>query len=98
MGKRRDKRGRSAKNLGQRTKEEEETVRAIEAEYAYSRKRMLKRNVSCPPSDPPVLDEPDAPVRAPLKPRPNLRSGAVAVSEPEPEEVFSVIRPTVFPK
>ena len=31
-------------------------------------------------------DEPDAPVRAPLKPKPNLRSGAVALPEPEPEE------------
>lgn len=37
-------------------------------------------------SDPPTLDEPDAPVFAPLKPRPNLRSGSVAVPEPEPEE------------
>jgi hypothetical protein len=31
-------------------------------------------------------DEPDAPVRAPLRPKPNLRSGAIALPEPEPEE------------
>jgi len=31
-------------------------------------------------------DEPDTPVLAPLKPKPNLRSGAVALPEPEPEE------------
>jgi hypothetical protein len=98
MGKGRDKWRRNAKKLGKRTKEEEEIVRAIEAEVEYRLKRIRKRSSSSPPSDPPVLDEPDAPVRAPLKPRPNLRSGAVAVSEPEPEEVFSVIRPTVFPK
>jgi hypothetical protein len=30
-------------------------------------------------------DEPDAPVRTPLKPKPNLRSGGVALPEPEPE-------------
>jgi len=31
-------------------------------------------------------DEPDAPVRAPLKPKPNLCSGAVVLPELEPEE------------
>jgi len=31
-------------------------------------------------------DEPDTPVLAPLKPKPNLLSGAVALPEPEPEE------------
>ena|SRR6266478_5956240 len=98
MGKGRDKRRRNTKKLGRRTKEEEEIVQACEAEDAYRLKRLTKPSGSRPPSDPPVLGEPDAPVRAPLKHRPNLRSGAVAVSEPEPEEVFSVIRPTVFPK
>lgn len=101
MGKGRDKRRRSAKKLGQRTNEEEEIVRAIESEVANRLKRIgkrCKRSGSSPPSDPPVLGEPDVSVRSSLKPRPNLRSGAVAVSEPEPEEVFSVIRRTLFPK
>jgi hypothetical protein len=37
-------------------------------------------------SEPPILGEPDVPVYSPLKPRPNLRSGAIALPEPEPEE------------
>ena len=45
------------------------------------------------PSDPPVSGEPDSFVRAPLRPRPNLRSGAVAITEPEPEEGFAVLKP-----
>jgi hypothetical protein len=98
MGKGRGKRRRNTKRLGRRTKEEEEIVQACEAEDAYRLKRLTKRSSSRPPSDPPILGEPDVSVRAPLKPRPNLRSGAVAVSEPEPEEVFSAIRPMVFPK
>jgi hypothetical protein len=87
MGKRRDKRRRNTKKLVLRTKEEEEIVRAIEAEVEHRLKRIRKRS-SSPSSEPPAFGEPDAPVRAPLNPRPNLRSGAVAASEPEPEEVF----------
>lgn len=48
-----------------------------------------------PPADsapPPILGEGDPPVRAPLKPRPHLRSGAIALPEPESEE-FAVVTP-----
>jgi hypothetical protein len=38
----------------------------------------------------PSSNHPGAPVRAPLKPKPNLRSGAVALPEPEPEESSNV--------
>lgn len=40
---------------------------------------------------PPILGEPDTPVRAPLKPKPHLRSGAIALPEPEPEEFSAVM-------
>ena len=36
-------------------------------------------------SDPPSGPSPDAPVGAPIKPRPHLNSGAVAVPQPEPD-------------
>jgi hypothetical protein len=97
MGKGRDKRRRNAKRLGQRTREEQEIVRALEAEHArISRKYMLKRSGSRPPSDPPILGEADAPVHAPLKPRPNLRSGAIAMPEPELESELVLLRPRSF--
>jgi len=34
-------------------------------------------------SGPPTVGEPDAPVDAPLKPKPNIRPVAIAVPEPE---------------
>ena len=47
-----------------------------------------ERNV---PSTDSSSGEPDAPVRAPLKPKPHLRSGAIALPEPEPEESSNVL-------
>jgi len=38
------------------------------------------------PSEPPISDEPDSKVYAPLKPKPRPRSGAIAVAEPNEEE------------
>lgn len=70
------------------------------------RKRRVKKNnrqvtvgtLTVPKSsgDPPVLGEPDAPVLAPLKPRPHLRSGAIAIPEPEPEGTFVVVSPRML--
>ena len=73
MGKGRDKRRRKAKKQTLR-----EEIRAIE-------KAVLAKLSG---SDPPILGEPDAPVFAPLKPKPHLRSGAIAIPEPEPENAF----------
>jgi len=42
-------------------------------------------------SDPPILGEPDSLVPAPLKPKPHLRSGAVALREPEPEDASLIV-------
>jgi hypothetical protein len=47
---------------------------------------VATRSIAEPSSDPPVLGEPDAPVPSPLKPKPHLRSGAIAIPEPEPED------------
>jgi hypothetical protein len=93
MGKGRDKRKRNADKLSRRTKEEEEIVGALEAEVFW---RMLKSSCSRPPSDPPVLGEPDVPVRAPIKPRPNFRSGAIAMREPAPESEFMLLKSRSF--
>jgi hypothetical protein len=49
-------------------------------------------------SDPPTLGGPDVPVNAPLKPKPHIRSGAIAVPEPEPEDSFFVLKANVLPK
>jgi len=84
MGKGRDKRRRKAKKETQATRTE------IARAYAEAEAKLRRR-------DPPTL-EPDAPVYAPLKPKPNLRSGAIALPEPEPEDAFSVVKATIFPK
>jgi hypothetical protein len=39
------------------------------------------------PGDPPAGGDADPLVRAPLKPKPHLRSGAIALSEPENAEI-----------
>jgi hypothetical protein len=49
-------------------------------------------------SDPPTLGEPASPVPAPLKPKPYIRSGAIAVPEPEPEDGFLTVNPKVISK
>jgi hypothetical protein len=42
---------------------------------------------------PPILGETDPIVRSPLKPKPHLRSGAIALPEPEPEHAFLTVNP-----
>jgi len=49
-------------------------------------------------SNPPTLGEPDVPVCAPLKPKPNIRSGAIPVPEPEPEDAFLTVNPKLTSK
>ena len=78
MGKGRDKRKRKAKKQTLR-----EDIRAME-------KAALAKLSG---SEPPILGEPDAPVHAPLKPKPNLRSGAIALPQPEPEDAFVTLEP-----
>ena len=80
MGKGRDKRRRKAKKQNLATRAE------VARAYAEAEATLRRRN-------PPPIDEPDAPVRAPLTPKPNLHSGAVALPEPESDDVFSRVRP-----
>jgi len=45
-----------------------------------------------PPDDSSSSNDPDAPVYAPLKPEPHLRSGTIALPEPDdPKEAFTKI-------
>ena len=80
-----DKRRREAEELNQLTMDE--GARACAEAVA----RLPRR-------DPPAQGEPDVPVNAPLKPKPNLRSGAIALPEPEPEDALSVAKAPVLPK
>jgi len=76
MGKGRDKRRRKAKKQNLPRGE-------ITRAHAGLKETLRRR-------DPPALEEPDAPVLAPLKPKPNPRSGAVALPEPE-SDAFSIV-------
>ena len=80
MGKGRDKRRRKEKKQNLATRAE------IARAYAEAEATLGRRN-------PPALEEPNAPVLAPLKPKPNLRSGAVALPEPESDGAFSIVKP-----
>jgi hypothetical protein len=65
--------------------------KAKKSETTKSAPRVV---VELPSTDPPpILGEPDAPVPAPLRPKPHVRSGAVAVPEPAPEDEFEVVHP-----
>jgi hypothetical protein len=80
MGKGRDKCKRKAKKQNLVTRAE------IARAYAEAEATLRRRN-------PPALEEPDAPVLAPLKPKPSLRSGAVALPQPESDDTFSIVTP-----
>ena len=80
-----DKRRREAEELNQLTMDE------VARAYAEAEARLPRR-------DPPAHGEPDAPVNAPLKPKPNLRSGAIALPEPEPDGALSVVKSPILPK
>jgi hypothetical protein len=105
MGKGRDKRKRKHKKQSQRTREELDLVKEREMERAehadaerrakLSPKSLVARAGSDPP---PILGEPDTPVRAPLRPKPHLRSGAIALREPEPEDAFFTVNPKSISK
>jgi hypothetical protein len=64
------------------------------------RKRAAKRNhihdlnVAPPPNDPQSAGDPDALIPVPIKPKPHLRSGAIALPEPDAleEEVVAIFR------
>jgi hypothetical protein len=100
MGKGRQKRRRKANRQAQRTREEFDPVKEMEmgrAERADAERRaklspkyLAARAGSDPP---PILGEPDSLVPAPLKPKPHLRSGAIALREPEPEDAFLIVSP-----
>jgi hypothetical protein len=104
MGKGRKKR----KKQTQRTREERDLVKEkemerVEREETERRARLRaeeERRAKFSPKHlpargdpPPILGETDPLVRAPLKPKPHLRSGAIALPEPEPEDTVLTANP-----
>ncbi len=85
MGKGRDKRRREVKELNELTRD------VVARAYAEA-------SATLSGSYPPALGEPDIPVRAPLKPKPHIGSGAIAVPEPEPEGAFLTAKPKLISK
>jgi len=105
MGKGREKRKRKANKQRQRTREERDLVKEKVMDRfdhsdspfsAVSAERVLAARPGSDP--PPILDEPDTPVRAPLEPKPHLRSGAIALLEPEPADAFLTLNPKSISK
>jgi hypothetical protein len=78
--------------------------KAAMAKGRDKRRRVAKRKKETPrpkamalPDDSPSADDPDALVYAPLKPKPHLSSGALALPEPEEMEEEGLTRlPTHF--
>ena len=60
--------------------------------------KAANRPIAEPNSDLPTLGEPDAPVPAPLRPKPHLRSGAIAIPEPEPEDELVAVNLKATPQ
>jgi hypothetical protein len=105
MGRGSQKRRRKANKQKQRTREEPDLVR----EREVARRETLRRELPSTfrmgalaaragSDPPPILGEPDTPVRAPLKPKPHLRSGAIALLEPPPEDAFLTVNPKSISK
>ena len=100
MGKGQPKRKGKANRQAQRTREELDPIKDMEMGHAKHadaerRARLSSKYLAAPAGSdpPPILGEPDSPVPAPLKPKPHLRSGAVALREPEPDDAFLIVSP-----
>jgi hypothetical protein len=105
MGRGSQKRRRKTNKQKQRTREEPDLVREREVARLETlrrelpstfRMRALAARAGSDP--PPILGEPDTPVRAPLKPKPHLRSGGIALLEPQPEDAFLTVNPKSISK
>jgi hypothetical protein len=97
MGKGRQKKRLKVNRRGQRTREEHDLVKEKEMERAEradaERRAKLSPKYSAArlgSDPPPILGEPDSLVPAPLKPKPHLRSGAMALRAPEPEDTLLI--------
>jgi hypothetical protein len=107
MGKGRVKSRRTPKQ-GQRTSEERDLFKEKEMERVERAERAdAERRAKLSPKylapraggdPPPIFEEPDPLVRAPLKPKPHLRSGAMALCEPETEDPFLIVKPKSISK
>jgi hypothetical protein len=93
---------RKHKKQSQRTGEERDLLKRkmerVEREDAERRSKLSKKSLAAGSDPPPTFGEPDTPVRAPLRPKPHLRSGAIALREPEPEDAFFNVNPRSISK
>ena len=96
---------RKHKKQSQRTGEErdllkEREMERVEREDAERRSKLSTKSLAARAGSgpPPTLGEPDTPVRAPLRPKPHLRSGAIALREPEPDDAFLIVNPRSISK
>ena len=107
MGKRREKRRRKANRQRQRPGEEVDLVREKEMERVERedaerrgkvradeerRAKLSPKRLPARRDPPPIFGETDPLVRAPLKPKPHPRSGAIALPEPEPEDALLTVK------
>lgn len=99
------KRKRKHKEQSQRTGEErdllkEREMERVEREDAERRSKLSTKSLAARAGSdrPPTLAEPGTPVRAPLRPKPHLRPGAIALREPEPEDAFFTVNPKSISK
>lgn len=78
----------------------EREMERVDREDAERRSKLSKKSLAVRAGSdrPPTLGEPDTPVRAPLRPKPHLRSGAIALREPEPEGAFFSVNPKSISK
>jgi hypothetical protein len=87
MGKSRDKRKRKTKD-----------AKELDAKELDQLMFDMFARATLSGSNPPTLGEPASSVPAPLKPKPHIRSGAIAVPEPEPDDGFLTANPKVISK
>ena len=79
---------------GRAERERAQHERAERADVVTLLARSWRDAPACASGDsPPILGETDPPVRSPLKPKPHLRSGAIALPEPEPEDMLLTVNP-----
>jgi hypothetical protein len=79
----------------QRAEREDAERRAKQRADEERRARLSSKRLPARGGDPPppIFGETDPLVRSPLKPKPHLRSGAIALPEPEPEDALLTVNP-----
>ena len=83
---------------GRAVREREEHERTERADVVSLLARAGRKAPAHAGGDSPSLGETDGLVRSPLKPKPHVRSGAIALPEPEPEHAILTVSPRLVSK